>query len=348
MNPAMLGDRIPTMPEGPSAQALKTGEPVWVPHASSAVEPTRQWLLEQDYKSMLAVPLVFRDDEIGSIIFLWRQPPVMLGENELEFARKLSAIVSIAMENARLYGAEREIADVLQTALIGKPQRVPGLDVAQAYYSATELTKIGGDFYDVFAVAPDRTAFILGDVAGKGLEAATITAMAKSTIRAFAYRDWDPSTVLTAANKAIAEQIDDSRFITAVFGVIDNETGKATIACAGHPSPIRCGNPGCVNEEVVRNLPLGVIEDTTFEAYTTELQPGDVLVCFSDGLLDARRGADFLGEERVRDILNEMGFDTTPRVVVDALLEAARAHSEGNPPDDITILALRFLGAPKA
>ena len=146
---------------------------------------------------MLAVPLLFRDDEIGSLVFLWDAQPPEFGEVELEFARKLSAIVSIAMENARLYGAEREIADVLQTSLIGTPQDVPGLDIAQAYYSATELTKIGGDFYDVFEVAPGKTAFVLGDVAGKGLEAATITAMAKSTLRAFAYRDPDPGAVWT-------------------------------------------------------------------------------------------------------------------------------------------------------
>jgi PAS domain S-box-containing protein len=347
MNPDLLGTAVPANPAGPSDKALKTGQPVWIARRADAVEMTRDWLKSQDFQSMLVVPLMFRDDEIGSVVFLYHHEPGHFGDAELAFAGKLSAIVSIAMENARLYGAEREIADVLQTSLIGTPQAVPGLDIAQAYYSATELTKIGGDFYDVFEVAPGRIAFVLGDVAGKGLEAATITAMAKSTLRAFAYRDPDPAAVLGAANAAIAEQIGDSSFITAVFGMIETDSGATTLACAGHPSPIRCGEPACAEEPIVRNLPLGVFDDTEFETYETQMKPGDVMVLFSDGLIDARHGSDLLGEDRVREMLVGMGFDATPRTVVARLLDAAREHSGGNPPDDITILAIRYLGPPE-
>lgn len=347
LNPVLLGESVPAAPDGPSMQAQAIGEPVWIKDLSEAPDLTREWLESQGFRSTLFVPLHFRDAQIGSITFLFHQPPLHSGDAEFEFAAKLSAIISVAMENARLYSAEREIADVLQTSLIGTPPEVPGLDIAQAYYSATELTKIGGDFYDVFTVAPGKTVFVLGDVAGKGLEAATITAMAKSTIRAFAYRDPDPAAIMRAANDAVTEQIDDGRFITAILGIIDVATGKTSIVCAGHPSPIRCGGPVCAEEPIERNLPLGIYEDQEYDVYDTVLDPGDVFVLFSDGLIDARHGADLLGEERVREVLTGMGYDATPNSVVEKLLDTARTHSAGSPPDDITILALRYLGPPR-
>jgi PAS domain S-box-containing protein len=345
MDPAIVGEVIPSASDGPSATALSMAEPFMIGSLEDAVPATRDWMKERGYNAMLAVPLLFRDDEIGSLTFLFADPVPEFGEAEMDFARKLSGVVSIAMENARLYAAEANIADVLQTSLIGAPQDVEGLEIAHAYYSATELTKIGGDFYDVFQVDPETIAFALGDVSGKGLEAATLTAMAKSTLRAFAYRDATPSAVLGSANDVIAEQLGDGRFITAVFGTIHMPTGDVKMACAGHPAPIRCGNPSCEEEPIVRNLPLGVFEEATFEYYETKIEIGDVLVLYSDGLIDARRGTDLLGEERVREILVGMGFDVSPQKVVDDLLEAARAHSEGSPPDDITILAMRYRGA---
>jgi len=293
--------------------------------------------------SVLVIPLQFRGEDIGSFYINYHRNPHRFSAEELDFARKLAAMITVSIENARLYQAEREIADTLQTELLGTPPRCAGIDIAHAYRSATELARIGGDFFDVFEVEPGLVVFVVGDVSGKGLEAATLTSMAKSTLRAFAYRDSRPSEILTAANRAISEQIAEGRFITAAVCTIDVETGTVRVGLAGHPAPILCRGGHRVEDELHRNPPLGPFPDETFEEAVIEARPGDHIVVFSDGLLDARNGSDLFGEARVHAVLDAL-HDATPREIVEALIGNAEDHSGGHPGDDIAIVAIRYLG----
>ncbi len=294
-------------------------------------------------RSLITVPLRFRGEDLGVIYFNHHSGVHRFTDPEVEFARGLSSSTTLAIENARLARAQQAIADTIENALLDMPESLPGIELAYAYRSATELTRIGGDFYDVFEIGDHTVAFVLGDVSGKGLEAATLTAVAKSTVRAFAYRDHRPASVLQASNAAIASQVGDSQFITAVYGTIDTLNGELRLACAGHPEPVLCSRGECHGSLVESSPPLGVLPDTTFSEHTTLLDPTSLLVAFSDGLIEARSGNEFLGEERVGEIVRERAAHG-PAAVVSALVEQAERHSGGRIGDDVAVIVLRYTG----
>lgn len=295
-------------------------------------------------RSVIVIPLEFRGEDLGTLYFNYHGQTHAFDEDEVDFVIKLSSALTLAIENSRLYTAEHRMVDALVSSLLSYDRRIPGIEVGTAYYSATSLSRIGGDFFDVFALADGRVGFVIGDVAGKGLEAASLTAIAKSTLRAFAYEWDDPVRVIEAANTALDRQLDESHFITVVYGTLDTRSGEMTVVCAGHPTPLVCDARGCAPRDIPSSPPLGVFPDTEFSQLTFTLEPMQRVIMFSDGLLDARHGTDFLGERRVRDVVASLG-DASPETVARRLLETARAHSEGQPPDDITILAFRYTGA---
>ena len=337
-----VGSVIPRIEGTPFDRVLKLRDVVALSNTDTVPEPAHTILKGFGIRSYLTVPLISREEQYGVLVYS-SETPRDFTIAEMNFARKLSAVLTVAMQNATLYNAERKIADTLQTELLGIPAHVAGLELAHAYRSATKLARIGGDFYDVFEVRPGLVFFVLGDVSGKGIEAATLTAMAKSTIRAFAYHDASPATVLDQANRVIAEQIGEGRFITVVVGTLEIASGDVTISSAGHPAPILCGKGACVDNEIHRNPPLGLFPDQKHDDISLVMESGDMIVLFSDGLLDARSGSDIFGEEGVHNVLAE--FDNaSPDEVVAALLDKAESHAGGEPPDDIAIVAMRYLG----
>jgi len=293
--------------------------------------------------SALVVPLQFRSERYGALMFTWHRQAHSFSRTELDFAQKLGASLALAMDNARLYAAERRIADTLQASMLSMDEDVPGVDVAWAYRSATQLTRIGGDFFDTFAIDDRNVGFVVGDVSGKGIEAASLTSIAKSTLRAFAYELAEPAAVAAAANRSIAKQIEEGRFIAGVYGLLDVTTGTMRVVVAGHPLPLTCDAMGCTVQATTHNPPLGVFPDWEFETYDVRLNRGDRVVMFSDGLLDARNGSEFFGEERLRRVVDSLG-DADPRLVVDTLMDEARQFAGGAPTDDIAILSFRFAG----
>lgn len=298
-----------------------------------------------DIRSVIVIPLSFRGEDIGLLFFNYHSAKRAFTEDEIGFVLELSSALTLAIENSRLYEAERRTVDTLQESLLRIEEDLAGTDIATAYYSAVSLARIGGDFFDVFMLPEERLAFAVGDVAGKGIEAAAIAAIAKSTVRAFAYEWGTPARVVRATNQALLRQLDEGRFVTLVYGLIDLHSGETRIVCAGHPSPLVCDEDGAVEDVSVHNPPLAVFDMMDFEEFRTMLRPNMRVVAFSDGLLDARSGEEFLGEERVRDLVARMG-DADPRALVDDLMTAAQSHSDGHPPDDIAIIALRYQGPP--
>ena len=309
------------------------------------VEPcvARDALRRWDVRALLGLTLRSRGSVLGIVYYNYHSAPHRFSAAELSFADTLAKSITVAIESARLFESQRAIADTLQAALLSLPDEVPGLEIAHAYRSAAELARIGGDFYDVFEVAEETVAFVLGDVSGKGLEASTLTALAKSTVRAFAYQDHRPAHVMASANAAIASQIDESRFITAVYGTIDMRSGCLTMVCAGHPPPFICIESQCIEHNLERFPPLGVVPDASFTEFGIDLTPDTLVVLFSDGLIEARDGSVLLGEERVGRIV-ESSSDRGPQAVVDALIAEAERHTGGDIGDDVAIVVLRYLG----
>jgi phosphoserine phosphatase RsbU/P len=221
---------------------------------------------------------------------------------------------------------------------------VPGLQTA-AYYHAATRDEVGGDFYDLFAIARDRWGLFLGDVCGKGAAAAAVTSQIRYTLRAAAVYDPDPATVLGTLNTALRRDYErnDGRFCTAAFGVLTPSTDGfcLSLASGGHPAPLLLRADGTADYQEVGGGPfLGVIDDVVFTSTTIRLGPGDTFLLYTDGLTEARTGH---GRERYGErALRAFAVGIAPATAATAI-DAIRALIEGlgdGLDDDTAVLAL--------
>lgn len=233
-----------------------------------------------------------------------------------------------------------ELAQTLQQTLIPPtPPRIPGLDVAAAYRPAGDGRHVGGDFYDVFQVATDDWVVALGDVQGKGAEAAVVTALARYTVRAASVDHDAPSAVLRTLDRVL-RQAETDRFCTVALVRLRRTDGtwRATIACGGHPLPLlrRAGRPP---EPVGTHGPLvGILPRATFTGTDVDLAPGDALVLFTDGVPEGRRGREFYGPDRLLAVVD--AHRGTAADVTDAILADAMAFQSDDPRDDIAVVTI--------
>ena len=221
---------------------------------------------------------------------------------------------------------------------------VPGLQTA-AYYHAASRDEVGGDFYDLFALARDRWGLFLGDVCGKGAAAAAVTSQIRYTLRAAAVYDPDPATVLGTLNSALRRDYErnDGRFCTAAFGVLTPRTDgfDLRLASGGHPAPLLLRADGTADYQEVGGGPfLGVIDDVTFTSTTIGLGAGDTLLLYTDGLTEARTGK---GRDRYGDLaLRAFAAGLAPATAAGAI-DAITVLLEGlggGLDDDVAVLAL--------
>jgi sigma-B regulation protein RsbU (phosphoserine phosphatase) len=241
-------------------------------------------------------------------------------------------------------GQARLLARTLQDTLI--PHEVPvisGLDVAAVYLPAGEGHEIGGDFYDVFQVGHDDWVIAIGDVEGKGVEAAVVTALVRYTIRA-ASVEHGPSGVLRIVNDVLLMDQRD-RYCTVLLMRCRRDGGKwtTTIAAGGHPLPILAGG-GTAGVVGHPGSLLGVFDDVKHEEVVVRLEPSQVLLAYTDGVTEARRGREFVGEDRVASLAERLSASTS-QAILDALV--AEALRFGGTPnlDDIAAIAIKLAGS---
>jgi PAS domain S-box-containing protein len=289
----------------------------------------------------LSAPLVARDGtDFGSIDVAGRERP-FTPEDGLVI-EDLARIASLAMENARIEERERHIARTLQASLL--PPTLPeidGLDIAARYLAGGEGTLVGGDLYDVFPVE-DEWAIVVGDVCGKGAEAAALTAMVRYTIRAETAHRASPGEVLRLTNDAILRQFSDGRFCTVLHGRARVGDGgvRLRVACAGHPAPLVLRADGIVEPVAVTGHLLGVIRNVSHEDVTVALRPGDALLSFTDGVTEGRGPGGMFGDRRLGEVLASsagMSADT----IAERVTEAALDFQGGVTQDDLALLVLR-------
>ena len=236
---------------------------------------------------------------------------------------------------------QREIASVLQKALLDLPQRAPGVEFGHLYRSATHQAQVGGDFYDVFEAKGGRIAILIGDVSGHGLEAARIATFAKDVIAAFAHQFRWPHLVLRETSRLLVEK-NLPGFVTAFLGFLDPESGALVYSSAGHPPPLLSAE-GQVESLSLAGTPLGVFADARYRDIETEIQKGSVLLFYTDGITEARRDGDLFGEQRLGEALGRMRdepIDELPQL----LLGEALDFSDGILRDDVALLAINYLG----
>ena len=237
----------------------------------------------------------------------------------------------------------RELASTLQASLI--PPTLPaiaGLEVAAAYRPAGAGDEVGGDFYDVFENGRGDWAVVVGDVCGKGVEAATVTALARYTVRATAARGRRPRTVLSALNDALLRQ-GAERFCTVVYARVrlDADRTRVTIGAGGHWLPLLVTLGGAVSEIGRPGTILGIVPDPHLEDTTLVLQPGEAIVFFTDGVVEARRGDDLFDHGGLCDVLAGCGGRRAEEICT-AVLDAVLAFQDGLPRDDIAVVVLRM------
>ncbi|QIJ66765.1 SpoIIE family protein phosphatase [Streptomyces sp. JB150] len=253
-------------------------------------------------------------------------------------------------DRARLQDA---LAVLQQSLLPDSLPAVPGVEAA-AYYHTASPDRLGGDFYDVFPVDGKRFGFFLGDVCGKGPQAAALTSLTRYTLRAAALHDADPVSALTTLNKVLHERYaagGDPRYCTAIFGTLeaDPATGQVTVqlASGGHPPALVLRGDGTADYvPTPGGLLVGVLPEARFTAARTVLQPGDTLLLYTDGLTEARTGKDrstLYGDDGLLTFATGHA-DTSPSAVVQALTDVLNRFGDGLD-DDTALLAL---GAPAA
>jgi len=258
------------------------------------------------------------------------------------------------VETARLYKAtlaraqsehEMRMAAEIQQALLPQALRTgPGYEVAA---SSRPCRSIGGDFIDYFSLPDGAFAFMLGDVAGKGPAAALLAAVLQGVFTANAYRCGTPAMQIGEANDALVRRGIDSRFATAVYAALTPD-GRLTYCNAGHNPPLLVRHSGTQRLET-GGMVVGMIKQATFEEETIQLEPGDLLVAFSDGITEARNvdGEEF-GDERLVTCVNAYR-ELPPAALLQKLFETVQNFSaDGVQADDLTILVLSYSGRPSA
>ena len=306
---------------------------------------------------------------VHGVIELFAPVSRRLTEEEADLVRIISGQIGIAIENARLYEESRDnvleltelqqelatankrlqahlsqeahIAEILQKSLL--PRRLPeidGLQIAARLISATEAADVGGDFYD-FIEFDRHLGIVVGDVCGSGIEAATLTGMAKNTIRAFAFEEQDVARVMARANRVIYAQTDPSKFVALFFGLLDFDSNRLEYCSAGQPSPVVVRADRQVIEFEPGSTALGVDKDVAYRGYAFDLRPMDTLLIFTDGLVEARRENEFFGEESIKRIA-QARFDLPAEAIADSIIQSAKEFTGGQLRDDVALVSLRL------
>lgn len=235
------------------------------------------------------------------------------------------------------------IAETLQESLIKPLPKIPGLEIATALKSAYETQRVGGDFFDIFQLNDNLVAILIGDVAGKGIDAAGLTETARSSVRTLSYVDPSPAFVFSKTNQALIKQVPNSMFITASLFMINTITGQVRFARAGHPPAILCSQNSCHLINAPIGYPLGTYDDIYEEEYF-EIQKNQILVLYTDGLIEAKSNHILFSEKGALKALKK-NKSQKPQDIIDALLKAAIDFSKGKLQDDIGLVAIRYKDA---
>jgi phosphoserine phosphatase RsbU/P len=296
----------------------------------------------------MTVPLTAPDGEENGFLRL-------IGRREADFLpfdeavlQQLAQIVSAALHKTRLYEERSHVARVLQRSLLPPALPViPGVELVARYLPGAE--EVGGDFYDAFPLAGSSWAVTLGDVCGKGPEAAAVTALTRHTMRTAVLLGSTPPQTFSVLNRALRSSDADGRFVSAVLVTLDRlDDGavEATFASAGHPPALVRRSGGPVEELMSTGPLLGVFDEVRVATSSVRLAPGDTLLLYTDGVTEARRDGDVFGETRLTALLADGGgagardADAT----ADRITGAVAAFGDGRSSDDLALVVLRVTG----
>jgi serine phosphatase RsbU (regulator of sigma subunit) len=254
----------------------------------------------------------------------------------------LASRASVAITNARVYEERATLAATLRAALVPPPlPRVPGLDVGARYRPAHATTEIGGDFFELVERPDGAWMFAIGDVCGKGVEAAVLTGQVRQSLRTADVAATDPAQLLRLVNDTMLTT-DGSKFVTVVVGRVRTcpQGAHVRVGSGGHPPPLVLRRDGSVEETPVRGTIVGMLPEARFGAADVLLARGETLLLFTDGVTEARGDDGMLGTDRLRDLLADCG-GMRAQAITERLEQLVLDFLDGRPHDDIALLALR-------
>jgi len=301
-------------------------------------------LLDLRLRSSMAVPLTARGQVLGALTLVAAESGRTYAPSDLAVAEELGRRAGIAIDNARLYHDRDYIAQTLQRTLLPPSlPDIPGVELEARYFPLPE-NEVGGDFYDVFDTGGGAWSIALGDVCGKGPDAAAIMGMARVTIRTAAAHAGRPSDVLRIMSDILLSQDTDQRFCTACYAQlrVNEAGGRLTIACGGHPLPIVIRASGAAHVVGQYGSLLGVFPDPTLVDVPVDLARGDAIMFYTDGILDERRADRGGGEDRLLEVL---GSDRgrTAADIAGTLERYLTENQAALPRDDAAFLVVRLL-----
>ena len=345
--------RFPASLENPEGvgRAMRTNESVIYHELGDEIlevvardEEHLRILRELGLRSAMIVPLVARGRTLGTLTLLMTDSGRRYEDLDVALGEEVARRAALAVDNSRLYSERSRVARALQRSLL--PPQLPhiaGMEVAARYEAAGE-GQVGGDFYDVFPIPRDGWALVIGDVRGKGHEAAAVTALARHTVRAATFHSSSPAQILMTLNEAMLqreEEFADGRFCTVAFAELEPRPDGAhlTVASGGHPLPLVVRTDGTVKPVGGAGMLVGAFPDARFDVERVQLHPGDLVVFYTDGVIEARVDDELFGEERLRLVVSSCAGASADEVA--RRIEAAVTEFSPALRDDLAIVALR-------
>ena len=339
-------------------QVLRTGEALLIPDVTDELlvetahnEDYLRIVRELGFSSCIIVPIETHGQVIGAITLVSNQPTRKYDTSHLEIARDLAQRAGLAIRNSLLFSRVEEsrrrsaaIARTLQASLL-PPElpNIPKMEVAELYQPGGEGLEVGGDFYDVFDLGTGHWGVVIGDVQGHGAEAATVTSLARYSLRAESLRLERPTHVLYQVNKAILNHTSGERFLSACYlRLKPGPQVKMVVACAGHPRPLLLRAGGSVEAVGGRGMLLGLFPAPELSERGVVLEPGDALLLYTDGVTEAGAPIKMLGERGLKQLLARCKGMTAEEIISSLEEELSVWGAEQGPRDDCAALVLRL------
>ena len=291
---------------------------------------------EARVQSIMGVPLMVAGEVAGVLTVGARSR--RFTSDDLGMLRLAADRVALALDHALIYEREHKIAETLQRSLLPEVMpTLPGMGVAARYVPAASEAEVGGDWFDVITMPGGRVGLVMGDVAGKGLSAASMVGSMRSALRAYALEGHEPAVVVERLNRLVWAELEESQMATLIYVVFEPLEGRVCWVNAGHLPPLLTSSDGGAPEFLhgARSVPLGVMPFPSFEEGEAELDQGSTLLLYTDGLIERPGSVIDSGLDALADAVTE-GPEGTDELL-DHLLD--RLSPEGGAPDDVALLA---------
>jgi len=293
--------------------------------------------------SAISVPLVAKARVLGVLNVASTQKTRQFTDEDLRTVSTIAAQLSVAIQNARLYEEERRVAQVTRASLAPKLDvSTPELEIGWKHVPSSD---VGGDCMDVIELSPTRVAFVVSDVSGHGVSVAMHTAKGRDYVKALSQWESSPANVLSAANSLLIKETPAEMYVCLVYAVLDLETGELVYANAGHVPPLRVPASGDDVEELRETgFPLGLWADERYSEGRTMLGPGEVVLFYTDGVSEARRGGQAFGYHRLRSAAIRLR-PRPAQEIAERIYRRLVSFCEGPPRDDVALLVVKSVSA---